>query len=200
MLLMVQLSVGARSGPNTNNQVCRGGRVPIESTERHVAILRDLDIPAPFDLGLFVSWLQRQRGRNIQLCPFRSGADMPCGFWVSTAEADYIYYEAATTPFHQTHIVMHEIAHILLGHRDRTRTWQGVARLLAPDLDPALIRLILGRGAYGAAEEEEAETLASLILQQPGNPAASMPAAGHQEARVLGRLRQVWGRSSRRAA
>lgn len=171
-----------------------------EGTGRHAAIIRDLEIPVPFDLGLFVAWLQRRRGRGIRLCPFRSGADMPCGFWVSTAEADCIYYEMATSPFHQTHIVMHEFAHMLLDHRRRTPTWQGIARLLAPDLDPALIRLILGRGTYGAREEEEAETLASLILQRPGRPVSSMTAAGNEDAHALGRLQQVWGRGSRQAA
>ena len=125
---------------------------------------------------------------------------MPCGIWIGTAEADCIYYEQATSAFHQTHIVMHEIAHMLLGHRGQTPAWQGVARVLAPDLDPELIRLILGRGTYGAREEEEAETLASLILQQPGNLVGSMPAAGYEDARVLGRLQQVWGRGSRQAA
>ena len=65
--------------------------------------------------------------------------------------------------------------------------------MLAPDLDPELIRLILGRGTYGAREEEEAETLASLILRQPGNLAGSMPAAAYEDARVLGRLQTVTG-------
>ena len=171
-----------------------------EGTERHAAIIRDLEIPVPFDLGLFVACLQRRRGRDIRLCPFRSGAGMPCGFWIGTAETDCIYYERATSPFHQTHIVMHEIAHMLLGHRGRTPAWQGVARVLAPNLNPELIRLILGRGTYGAREEEEAETLASLILQQPGNPADSMPATRCEDVRVLGRLQQVWSRGNRQAA
>lgn len=200
MLLMEQLSAGARPGAGHEQPSMLRWRVPIDSTNRYAAILRDLDIPAPFDLGLFVTWLGHRRGRIIRLRSFRPGADMPCGLWIGTAEADFIYYEAATTSFHQTHIVMHEIAHMLLGHRDRTLAWQGAARPLAPDLDPALIRLILGRGAYGAAEEGEAETLASLILQQPGDPAGSLPAAGCEDARVLGRLQQVWGRGSRRAA
>lgn len=108
--------------------------------------------------------------------------------------------ERVTPAFHQTHIVMHEIAHVLLGHRGRAPAWQGVARLLAPDLDPALIRLILGRGTYGAKEEEDAETLASLILQQPGNPVSTITEAGCEDARAFGRLQHVWGRGSRQAA
>jgi hypothetical protein len=52
---------------------------------------------------------------------------------------------------------------MLLGHQ-HTTAWDQLVSLLAPDVDQALIRLILGRSAYSNAEEREAETLASLIL------------------------------------
>jgi len=130
---------------------------------RHAAIVRELDMPVPFDLGLFVAGLERQRQRPIRLRPFSSGPGVPCGLWIGTAEADYVYHEAGTTPFHATHIAVHEIAHMLLGHR-HTAAWEQLIGLLAPDVDQALIQLILGRSAYSTAEERAAETLASLIL------------------------------------
>ena len=130
---------------------------------RHAAIVRDLEMPVPFHLGQFVAGLERQRDRPIRLRPFSSGPGVPCGLWIGTAEADYVYHEAGTTPFHATHIALHELAHMLLGHR-HTAAWEQLISLLAPDVDQALIQLILGRGAYSTAEEREAETLASLIL------------------------------------
>jgi hypothetical protein len=130
---------------------------------RHAALIREFEIPAPFDLGQFVAGLERRRGRTIRLRPFSFGMGGLCGLWIGTAEADYIYHEAGTTPFHATHIVLHEIAHMLLDHGG-TRAWDQFVRLLAPDLDDALIQLILGRSAYSNAEERDAETLASLIL------------------------------------
>jgi hypothetical protein len=117
----------------------------------------------PFDLGRFVAGLERQWDRPIQLRPFTSGPGCPCGLWIGTADADYIYHEAGTTPFHRTHIALHEIAHMLLGHR-HTAACDQILRLLAPDVDQALIHLILGRSAYSTAEEREAEILASIIL------------------------------------
>ena len=81
--------------------------------------------------------------------------------WIATDEADYIFHEEGTTPFHKTHIVLHEIAHMLLDHRGGG-AWEDLARLLAPDIGPGLARLILGRTAYITVEEREAETLASL--------------------------------------
>src|SRR5689334_14057925 len=89
---------------------------------RHAAIIRELEIPAPFDLGQFVAGLERRRGRLIRLRPFSFGTGGLCGLWIGTAEADYIYHEAGTTLFHATHIVLHEIAHMLLGH-EHTAAW-----------------------------------------------------------------------------
>jgi hypothetical protein len=37
--------------------------------DRHADLVRELDIPVPFDLGEFVAGLERQRHRPIRLCP-----------------------------------------------------------------------------------------------------------------------------------
>ena len=52
---------------------------------------------------------------------------------------------------------------MLLGH-EHTAAWEQLISLLAPDVDQALIQLILGRGAYSTEKAREAETLASFIL------------------------------------
>jgi len=55
---------------------------------RHAAILRELEIPVPFDLGQFVAGLERRRQRPIRLRPFTSEPGCPCGLWIGTADAD----------------------------------------------------------------------------------------------------------------
>ena len=147
---------------------------------RHVAIISELDIPVPFDLGEFTTRLERQRNRPIRLCPFRSGPGVPCGVWIATASADYIYHEQGTTPFHVSLIVLHEIAHMLLGHQGLP-AWQHLARQVAPDVHPGLVRFLLGRSAYALPEEREAETLASRMLDR----ATAWPGAD-------GRFRVPW--------
>ena len=132
---------------------------------RHAAIVRELDIPEPFDLAEFAARLGRQRNRPVRLCPVAFTAGRPCGLWIATTEADYVYYERGTTPFHAISIALHEIAHLLLGHHGIT-AWQDLARWLAPNLDSALIQIILGRSAYTTPEERDAETLASLMLER----------------------------------
>jgi len=160
---------------------------------RHAALVRELDIPAPFDLGEFVAGLERQRHRPIRLSPFSSGPGVPCGLWIGTAEADYIYHEQGTTPYHQTHIALHELAHMLLDHRGATQVWERLVNLLVPDVDPQLVQLILGRSMYSTQEERDAETLASLIHEQSGDQPQPLPPAGPQTGAFVKGLQRAWG-------
>jgi hypothetical protein len=57
---------------------------------------------------------------------------IPCGLWIGTADVNYIYHEEGTTPCHQTHIALHELAHMLLNHRGATQVWERLANLLVP--------------------------------------------------------------------
>jgi hypothetical protein len=163
---------------------------------RLATIVRDLDIPRPFDLGDFVARLEHQRNRPIVLRPFRAGPGVPCGLLIATADADYVFHEQGTTPFHATHIKLHELAHILLDHRNGTVVWTKLVNLLVPDVDPELVQLILSRTAYSTAEEREAETLASLILEETGDPPRPAPVTGPETGSFLDRLERAWGRGS----
>ena len=130
---------------------------------RYAVILRDLQMPVPVELGQFVAGLDRQRRRPILLRPFSSGPEGPCGAVDRHRRCRLYLPRGRTTPFHATHIALHEIAHMLPGDQ-HTAVREQLISLLAPDVDQALIRLILGRSAYSTTEEREAETLASLIL------------------------------------
>src|SRR5260370_21027525 len=104
-------------GPGDPPSLPRYAMLRTGAKGRHAASLRELQLPVPFELGQCVAGLERQRRRPILLRPFSSGPGCPCGLWIGTADADYIYHEAGTTPFHATHIALHEIAHMLLGHQ-----------------------------------------------------------------------------------
>lgn len=160
---------------------------------RYAALVADLDIPQPFDLSAFVAQVAARRGRRIFVHLFTSGPGIPCGLWLSTARADHVFHEAGTTPWHRTHIVVHEIAHMLLGHENSAGGADRLAGVLAPDIDPVLVRLILGRGMYATAEERDAETLASLILGQVAAVHAAVPAMDAGTRAVLERLERAWG-------
>jgi hypothetical protein len=136
----------------------------IATRRRLAAIAGELEISAPFVLSEFVARLEHARRRPIVIRPFTQPEASPVfGLWLAMKNADYIYHADGTSAYHQTHIVLHEIAHLILDHKG-TQAWQGSARRLTPGVDPELVALILGRSVYRTAEEHDAETLASLIL------------------------------------
>ena len=159
--------------------------------------LRGIRIPNPFDLDAFCAEVEARRGRPLlrrSVPGLSSGA--PCGLWIGTDEADHVFYDPGTSPLHAEHIVLHEVAHILMGHALRR---PGLGRLapsepepepgggglarLFPDLDPATVTRVLGRVSYTTAQEREAEMMASLIRGRFGRPSRT----------TLGRVADAFG-------
>ena len=139
-------------------------------------LLAELDLPRPFDIGELCRRLGAARGRPIVLLPMQLDADAPCGLLLGGARADYIVYEQSTTPLHQEHIVLHEVGHLMFRHTMAELPENGTMQRLFPDLDPVVVRRMLGRTEYSTREEAEAETLATLILAQADRrEAAELP-------------------------
>jgi hypothetical protein len=149
-------------------------------------MIASLPVPEPFDLERFRVSLERHRGRPLLLLPAAIAADCS-GMWAGTEEADFIFYAQDTTPVHQRHIVAHEIGHMAFDHRGTKVDGDQLARLLFPDLSPALVRSSLARSAYSDDEECEAETFASVLLGRArARPGASGLRPG--EAELLQRI------------
>jgi hypothetical protein len=144
------------------------------------AVVRRLPIPVPFDVRTLCQNVAAQRGKPIRLVAMSSESQV-LGMWVGTDAADLIFYEQATTRPHQDHIILHELSHLLCDHYPAKLTGSDHFRMLTSNLDPEMVRRVLARTTYQAAEEQEAELLASLI-QQHGNQLA---ASSHQAGSVL---------------
>jgi hypothetical protein len=134
--------------------------------ERCSRILDECSVPRPFELDTFRRVVEQRRGRRITLVP-RDHMVGPCGVLISLQDADYVFYEAVTSPVHRDHIIVHELGHLLCDHVPQERIGDDVVRFLLPDLDPGMVRRALGRTAYGQVEEQEAEMVASLVLGRP---------------------------------
>jgi hypothetical protein len=132
---------------------------------RCLARLRDLPLPEPFDVHALCQEVAERRGRPIRLVP-TAGITGVCGLWIATDTMDLICYEIDTTRPHQEHIILHELSHVLCEHYPVELP----TRTLLPNLDPAMVRAVLGRAGYSTDEEREAETLASLIRQRARGP------------------------------
>ena len=155
--------------------------------------LAELDVPDPFDVAVLCERLAAKRGQPIRLRPQPMGLG-PCGLWVEVAGADYIVFERDTTPLHQEQIVLHEVGHLLANHTPASISDQESLAMLLPDLDPDMVRRVMGRTGYTSQEEEEAELLASLVLQRTGRADGnhSRPASP-QASHAIGVLGTVLG-------
>lgn len=131
-------------------------------------IARQLPLPCPFSAQAFADTLAEQRGRRVELVAMVAKQNTPCGMFVETPDADYIFYASNTTLLHQDHIIAHEMGHLLYGHKGTCALRESVAALLMKNLSATLITRVLGRTVYSDTEEAEAEMLASIILIRAG--------------------------------
>jgi hypothetical protein len=133
-------------------------------------LLRDLDLPRPFSVAAVSDAVRRVRGRPLVILPLPVPAsdESPYGLWAEYPDADYILHEAGTSPAHRDQIILHEIAHVLLGH--------GAAAGFPAPISPAgrepvsslgvdQAAAMMARHAYGSSEEWHAEILASLLME-----------------------------------
>ncbi|REK85350.1 ImmA/IrrE family metallo-endopeptidase [Streptomyces inhibens] len=130
------------------------------------ALVRDLEITSPLDVRALCDRVAQHTGRPIRLESISLPPDGPCGLWVAVGETDYIFYEQETSPLHQEHIIAHELGHVLCDHRTSAVVGEESSLLILPNLDPRMVQRVLRRTQYNSVEEQEAEVIASLILQE----------------------------------
>ena len=121
-----------------------------------------------FELSHFVKHIAAYRGKPIQLVPFPFTPTL-FGVWVLGEMSDYIFFNALVQPIHQTHIILHETAHMLLNHQRRR---------IEDVLPPELLRELGANGVMGRLrvaptsdihadeEEQESERFVYLIQRQ----------------------------------
>lgn len=115
--------------------------------------------------------------------------DAPSGVWLRTDQADYLYIERRTSPFHQAHIAVHAAAHLLMGEP----ALPVVDTRLMPDVRPELIRFMLGDFATEILSESDADLFAFEVLE------GRRPTVSAWEARRLLRYLEPLGAAVRDA-
>ncbi|MEU8434406.1 hypothetical protein AB0F18_16085 [Streptomyces sp. NPDC029216] len=158
------------------------------------------------------AYLSEQRGRPIHLIPTAFPERHLFGIWLKTDDFDIIAFEKAASASHKEHIIAHELAHIAFDHNGSLQLDQidpgteepagtggtggaGEAGSLFSDVDPDAVRSVLMRSRYSDDEEQEAETMASLILARATKrwtePAWGVPDAA---AEIVARIESGLGR------
>ncbi len=71
---------------------------------------------ATFDVTDFLQYIAALRKRELSVHTVPLSPQL-FGFWYPTADTDFIGINAKLHPAHQIHTTLHEVAHMLLGHR-----------------------------------------------------------------------------------
>ncbi|MFF3916369.1 regulator component [Streptomyces sp. NPDC001852] len=139
-------------------------------SRRCQSILDALDAPKVYSFEAICRWVEELRERPLILreLPSQAAVAGACGLWIGTDDADYVFHEVRTARIHQDHIVLHELAHIICDH-NRVESNGNVFGEMLSDLQPHMIKRLMGRTSYTTNEEQEAEMIASL-LQSTGKP------------------------------
>jgi hypothetical protein len=135
-------------------------------------LIADVEVPDPFDLSVFLSYVAARRGRDLHLHPQPALDGAPCGLWLATDRADHVFYAAGTGRLHRQHIILHEVGHMLCDHHSPGLPTPDIA---LPDLDPATVARVLNRSAYTAPQEQVAEMIATMINERAVNGPARPP-------------------------
>ncbi|MET9359291.1 hypothetical protein ABZX93_00055 [Streptomyces sp. NPDC006632] len=109
-------------------------------------------------------YLSTQNRRPIHLIPMPFPERHLFGLWLKLDDFDIIAYEKAASPSHKEHIIAHELSHIAFAHRGSVEFDHSDTSRLFTDVEPAEVQGMLMRSRYSDDEEQEAETMASLIL------------------------------------
>lgn len=151
-----------------------------------VRALSQLDISRPLAIDELRRALEARRGKPIDLVPT---TELPAGsafaFTGSTESFDVVMYDARLVGFHRDLVILHEFAHMLLGHKP-TAVDHSYRSLLVEQfqtISPEALAEVLGQrhrgrlwwpkkasqpSLYDNPAEWEAETMATILLSWMG--------------------------------
>src|ERR1041384_2685234 len=93
-------------------------RIDLTALRRRIELVLDtVDWPVPFDLDRLLDQVGSKRGKPVSLFPAELPADGPGGLVIERADDLVIVFDDSLPLLQQEHIIMHEIAHVLFGHR-----------------------------------------------------------------------------------
>ncbi|MFI5538706.1 hypothetical protein ACIA5H_20185 [Nocardia sp. NPDC051900] len=142
-----------------------GGDQPVLDRRWLRRELRAMGLPGRFTVGELAEAVAERRARPLRLRPESFPVTGLTGGLLVTDAIDFIAYQRNTSKMHQDHIVCHELGHLLAGHRTVDVRGAEAVRLLAPNIDPAVVRRMLGRTSYAQPQEREAEHLANMLMR-----------------------------------
>ncbi len=121
-----------------------------------------------FTIPHFIAHLESLRQREIILNGVAFEGRLH-GLWVRAETADYVFFDSRTHPVHRVHHILHEVGHMVLGHR-----LHDLAAFLPPEL-VAQLRAVISPELHGhcrrwdlhdTPDEREAELFVRLLQRE----------------------------------
>ncbi|MFG2138103.1 hypothetical protein [Streptomyces sp. NPDC048650] len=149
-------------------------------------LIRELALPAAIDLREMCDIVAARVQRPVHMVPMSLGG-VVSGMTASTDDGYWVFFELKTSPWHQTHIVLHELSHLLLGHAQDPAITEDALRMWTPSVDVATAMRRLGLTAglarhhgYDNLAERETEVLGTLLMERVA------PSAGERDVPLEG--------------
>jgi len=121
-----------------------------------------------FEMAAFKDYLEARRQRPIHILRYPFQNDV-FGMWCPRASADFVFLRDDLHPIHQTHVFLHEVAHMLLDHRSADLSGYLNTEAMAVLGDTPLVGHLRSARADAErveAEEIEAEVFVALIQRR----------------------------------
>jgi glycerol-3-phosphate acyltransferase PlsY len=153
---------------NNGQKFTSGGQHYEEYFNRRVAeIIKLLKLEPGFTLDQLKQKTENYIGKKIEFSPLNMPGNIT-GFCL-LGNKYHILYDQRVSPLHQTQIILHEIAHILLKHENPNPPAE-IKVLIESLLNAQYINIgdtgnLLLRSSYNRVEDQEAESLALRLLQ-----------------------------------
>lgn len=148
------------------------------------AVVDALPLPDPWDVREFCTTVAELRQRPIHLIAWPENKSPATATVLRFSDADYVFYRADLSSMLRDHAVVHELAHLLLGHADLP-----VNATLTRLSDTLLTHVTLRRDcSYGEQRERDAEAVADLIMQRVARrtPSSTPDSSSHKIVRGFG--------------
>jgi hypothetical protein len=126
-------------------------------------VVRELALGHSFTFDELVYAVQRRRKRRLRIVELSELSDQDglCAVWLMAEGEDLILHAHSDSALHRQQFVLHELAHIILGHDAEDDP--EAPDFLLPDIPPQVRGRLLRRQDLDTAEEIMAEALADQL-------------------------------------
>ncbi|MBM4532455.1 ImmA/IrrE family metallo-endopeptidase [Rhodococcus hoagii] len=128
-------------------------------------VLARVPLQPPWTVGEFLTWLEEDTGRTVELVPWTGSAFEPdnrCGLLLGGPNRYVIRYDATRSVRHQRQQIFHEVGHVLCQQRIREK-FRPTASVLTEGLNLAGIEYMMQRSTFDSPTEAEAELVGTQL-------------------------------------